>query len=186
MEFDGIVELLVTALQSVSASAEERTREIDKSEWSRLSTGRWQRPADVAALDRCAIHEVSHAITAIRMGRPVSGIRVRKDATGEVELDPHPLALNASVTALIFLAGPIGSLRAGDTYTAEDLSRRDDILRAKLALDKCAMTAREAVTFACRTVETSWCQIMRVARALRERRELTGLEIIFAMYGRAP
>jgi hypothetical protein len=185
MGADAVIEMLAAALDSVPtvAAAYARAGEFESREWTRVSVAHVPRHASGDAVARTALHEAGHAIVAIKLGRSVEGMVLRCDGSGEIQLGSGPLALDPYVTALINLAGPAASLYAGDDRGPGEWAAGGDVLAARIALDKCAITHAEAVAATCMLIEAHWVAIRRVASLLRERRELDGMTLTLAMLG---
>jgi hypothetical protein len=185
LDSDAIAARRVAALDAVPsvAAAYARASEFESREWVRVSVAHAPRHASAAALDATAWHESGHAITAIKLGRCVEGMTLRCDGSGETRLEGGPLALDAYVTALINLAGPAASLYVGDARGPAEWAGGGDVLRARIALGKCATTHAEAVAATCMLIEAHWLAIARVASLLLERRELGGMQLTLAMLG---
>jgi hypothetical protein len=178
---DAIVSLLTSALDSARAGAAARADAIDTGEWRRLREGRWQR-ATAAELDQVARHEAAHCACAARLSVGIRYVLLRHDGSGETCLDP-PHVADPYARASICLAGPCADLQGGVERTRQELAGCHDVLRAALALDECSTGVREVlVTSTAATVVARWHQITRVARLLRERRELDGLTVVRTMY----
>jgi hypothetical protein len=177
---DAILNLLTSALASVPAGAKARADAIDTGEWRRVREGRWQR-ATAAELDQVARHEAGHAVCAVKLGIPVRYVLLGHDGTGETCLDP-PHVADPYLRAAICLAGPCVDLQGDVAPTRQGLAGCHDVLRAALALEQCAVSARAVVTGTLATVVGRWSMITRVAALLRARRELDGLTVVRAMY----
>ncbi len=179
---DTLIATVTEALRAVPGDAAIRALEYGHRESARLAAGQL-RQASEEALARTCLHEASHSVISMKLGRPVERVLVRRDGSGGTFFNPHPLSADPHVVALTCLAGVVASLIAGDERTAAEWAAAGDLLEAREAIRKARGDLNFYAGLAVDKVINSWDRIQAMASALRERCELAGMDVVYAGLG---
>lgn len=184
MGVDDAISVITAALENSEASS-AKTRIA--AALSAYTDADHTRAVTVSAgmLDRCAVHEASHAVCAIRWGLQLGVTRMHGDGSGSCEYFAMDAgALRLLVMPIVDLAGIAGELLLAsvDQTRRETLARSSDLLKGRLALDALRaagwnLSAKALATMSALAIQSNGREIARVAAALRTLTSLHAEEV---------